>query len=117
VGRIATLDAIARATRSESIRIEKGGGAPRPVLQVRSRAADRDIEPLELRPLLFEYLLRVEEGSLPATFSRQCQQEVRQYALIAADAFGSEQDDEQGSSVHVLSLGTSGNVEAKTLEV
>jgi hypothetical protein len=32
-----------------------------------------------LQPLLFEYLLRVEAGSLPGSFSRQCFEELRQF--------------------------------------
>lgn len=39
---------------------------------------------LELRPLLFEYLLRVAEGSLPSSFSRQCYEEVRKFRLKLA---------------------------------
>ncbi len=117
VGRISTVDPIARATRAESIRLELGNGARRPALRIRSRSADSEIDPLDLRPLLFEYLLRVEEGSLPSSFSRQCQQEIRQFALIAAAAFGDEGDEAALGNVHVLSLGAAGGVDSKTLEV
>jgi hypothetical protein len=117
VGRIATVDPIARAARVESIRLEIGTGARRPSLRVRSRSADGEIDPLDLRPLLFEYLLRVEEGSLPSSFSRQCQKEVRQFALIAAAAFGDEGEESELNRVYVLSLGQSGGVDAKSLEV
>lgn len=117
VGRISTVDAIARAARAESIRLEMDPGGRRPRLRIASRSADGEVEPLDLRPLLFEYLLRVEEGSLPASFSRQCQQEARQFALIAAAAFGDVGEEEALNNVHVLSLGASGTVDAKTLEV
>ena len=117
VGRIATVDAIARAARAESIRLEMDPGGRRPRLRISSRSADGEVEPLDLRPLLFEYLLRVEEGSLPASFSRQCQQEARQFALIAAASFGDEGEEQDLNNVHVLSLGASGVVDAKTLEV
>ncbi|WP_294041625.1 hypothetical protein [Sphingomonas sp.] len=117
VGRIATVDAIARATRAQSIKLDMDRGKRRPVLLVRSKSLDEPIEPLELRPLLFEYLLRVDEGSLPSSFSRQCQQEVRQFALITNAAFGDEGDEGDVSSVFVLSLSATGNVDAKTLEV
>ena len=117
VGRIATIDSIQRATRAENIRLEMDPGQRRPVLRIRSKSAAREIDPLELRPLLFEYLLRVEEGSLPSSFSRQCQQEVRQFALITAAAFGDEGDESELNSVYVLSLGSTGSVDSKTLEV
>jgi len=117
VGRIATVDPIPRSARSDSIRLELGAGARRPCLRIRSRTAERDIEPLDMRPLLFEYLLRVEEGSLPSSFSRQCQQEVRQFALIAAAAFGDSGEETEVENVYVLSLGTSGSIDSKTLEL
>jgi hypothetical protein len=40
-------------------------------------------EALELTPLLFEYLLRIEAGSLPASFSRQCFEDLRHFRLRA----------------------------------
>jgi hypothetical protein len=39
------------------------------------------IETNPLQPLLFEYLLRVEGGSLPGSFSRQCFEELRQFRM------------------------------------
>ncbi|MBB5708375.1 hypothetical protein [Sphingopyxis panaciterrulae] len=117
VGRIATVDAISRAAKFENIRLEMGEGAGRPRLRITSKSASGEIDPLDLRPLLFEYLLRVEEGSLPSSFSRQCQQEIRQFALIAAAAFGEGDQDEELNAVHVLSLGSSGQIDAKMLEV
>jgi hypothetical protein len=42
--------------------------------------------PLELTPLLFEYLVRIEAGSLPASFSRQCFEELRHFRLRAVAA-------------------------------
>lgn len=117
VGRFATIDAISRAKSSENIRLEMGRGVRRPSLRITSRAADTEIEPLDLRPLLFEYLLRVEEGCLPSSFSRQCQQEIRQFALIAASSFSVPDTENELSCVHVLSLAASGHIDSKTLEV
>jgi hypothetical protein len=37
---------------------------------------------LDLRPILFEYLVRVANGSLPSSFSRQCHQETRRFATL-----------------------------------
>ncbi|KUL96502.1 hypothetical protein DK26_06865 [Bosea sp. WAO] len=39
------------------------------------------VESNPLQPLLFEYLLRVQGGSLPGSFSRQCFEELRQFRL------------------------------------
>ncbi len=39
-------------------------------------------KPLDMKPLLFEYLLRVAEGRLPSSFSRQCHQEVKHFATM-----------------------------------
>lgn len=37
---------------------------------------------LDLRVIIFEYLMRVAAGSLPSSFSRQCHQEVRRFAMM-----------------------------------
>lgn len=117
VGRIATVDSIARAARLETIKLELGEGVRRPRLRVSTRAAEGELQPLDLRPLLFEYLLRVEEGTLPASFSRQCQQEIRQFALIVAAALGDEGEEADLTKVHVLSLAANGAIQSKTLEI
>lgn len=38
---------------------------------------------VDLRPLLYEYLLRVADGALASSFSRQCYEELRQFRLRA----------------------------------
>lgn len=57
-------------------------GRPRLVML----AENRRPEALELTPLLFEYLLRIEAGSLPASFSRQCFEDLRHFRLRAVAA-------------------------------
>lgn len=37
---------------------------------------------LEIRPQILEYLLRVADGSLPSSFSRQCHQEIKHFAMM-----------------------------------
>lgn len=39
------------------------------------------VHTIDLTPLLFEYLLRIKDGSLPSSFSRQCFEELRQFRL------------------------------------
>lgn len=42
----------------------------------------KDVVGFEIRPQIFEYLLRVADGSLPSSFSRQCHQEVKHFAVM-----------------------------------
>jgi hypothetical protein len=59
---------------------DAGGLHGRPRLTVQGRDG-QIIAKLELRPLMFEYLMRVANGSLPASFSRQCFEELRHFRL------------------------------------
>lgn len=56
-------------------------GTPRMVV----RGRDLEGRPIEehdvLPPMMFEYLMRVEGGSLPGSFSRQCFEELRQFRM------------------------------------
>jgi hypothetical protein len=92
----------------------------RPRLQVLLRSPgmkDLTSAPLELRPLLFEYLMRVADGSLPSSFSRQCQQEVRHFALAASsfilDRFAEEDGDAQ--QIRILSVMRDGTVSGRDI--
>lgn len=42
----------------------------------------KDVVGFEIRPQIFEYLLRVADGSLPSSFSQQCHQEVKHFAVM-----------------------------------
>ncbi len=42
---------------------------------------DEVVNSIDLTPLLFEYLVRIKDGSLPSSFSRQCFEELRQFRL------------------------------------
>lgn len=56
-----------------------------PELKLASQYPLKDLEEMaefEIRPQVFEYLLRVADGSLPSSFSRQCHQEVRHFAMM-----------------------------------
>ena len=56
---------------------------PQIKIVVRLHGDDRiQCRALDVKPLLFEYLLRVAEGSLPSSFSRQCHQEVKHFATM-----------------------------------
>lgn len=92
----------------------------RPRLQVLLRLPglkDLASAALELRPLLFEYLMRVADGSLPSSFSRQCQQEVRHFALAAAsfiqDRFSAEDGETQ--QIRILSVMRDGTISGRDI--
>lgn len=52
-------------------------GRPRLVLS----SDEEVVNSMDLTPLLFEYLIRIKDGSLPSSFSRQCFEELRQFRL------------------------------------
>lgn len=121
-GRVATLDPIERVGSSTcSVRLDCDAVTRRPSLVVMPpRFGDQTpLSRLDLRPLLFEYLMRVANGSLPASFSRQCQQEIRHFSLVTQtwiDARLGKADDER-QSVQLLSLGSRGELRGDPLEV
>lgn len=68
--------------------------------QGRPRFVARDFQNTELgslviKPLLFEYLMRVANGALPSSFSRQCLEELRHFRLNLQAAFA-QRDSELG---------------------
>ncbi|MGE0500659.1 MAG: hypothetical protein AB7I79_03260 [Rhizobiaceae bacterium] len=111
---------------------EKGAGAVcfdfvveagRPAMAVKTRSGFRDpfetavIEPLT--PLLFEYLMRVEGGSLPRSFSRQCYEELRQFRLRVSARLRQDEveaGDDLGS-LRIVRLGADGLLASETLGV
>lgn len=101
--------------------LEKQGLRPR--MSVMARTGFRDpfaeIASHPLSPLLFEYLMRVERGSLPGSFSRQCFEELRQFRLrIMAKLHKmglADGDDLDG--MKVVRLGDDGRLKAETLDV
>jgi hypothetical protein len=72
-----------------------------------------------LSPLLFEYLMRVERGSLPGSFSRQCFEELRQFRLRVMARLQKEgmarRDDLKG--MKVVRLGDDGRLKADPLDI
>lgn len=57
-----------------------------PIMRFAPRDRSDLAEDLLLRPTLFECLMRVASGALPASFSRECRQEVTRFQLRAAAA-------------------------------
>ena len=113
-GRVATIDAIERASPTAfHLKIEFDPVRRRPLLRVappRYLPTEAHMPALDLRPLLFEYLMRVANGSLPASFSRQCHQEIRHFALVTIAAIRSLQKGRRpaGERPGLVVLNTSG---------
>ena len=121
-GRVATVEAVDRTSSTNlSVKLSRDPVTRRPSLGVvvPKLWLQSKMPQLDLRPLLFEYLMRVANGSLPASFSRQCHQEIRHYALVATAAIRAMNvDDEPGPEVvRMLSLGAQGEVQASRIEI
>ncbi len=121
-GRISTIEPIDRTNpMSFNVRLALDPVGHRPCLRVMPprMAAQTTVSELLLRPLLFEYLMRVASGSLPSSFSRQCHQEIRHFALVTQTAVQRlmASDDDQPRVVRVLALGERGEIQAQRLEV
>lgn len=121
-GRVSTVDAVDRTSSTNlSVKLSMDPVTRRPALGVAvpKMWGQLKMPQLDLRPLLFEYLMRVANGSLPASFSRQCHQEIRHYALVAIAAIRSiHADDDPGPEVvRMLSLGTQGELQASRIEI
>lgn len=87
--------------------------------KVKGYALD-DMPALDLRPTLFEYLVRVANGSLPSSFSRQCHQETRRFANLLTkrvlQVLGT--DEECGpTSLSLLYITDTGSIQRETIEV
>ena len=115
-GRFTTLSAIKRRPAGEPFRIgvtfDRVLGRPQIRVLHRNGTVSEPSLPLDLRPLMFEYLMRVSGGSLPSSFSRQCQQEVRHFSL-SATAFVEarlHEEDGEGRPVQILSVGRDGRI-------
>ncbi|RWH88772.1 MAG: hypothetical protein E5X86_12525 [Mesorhizobium sp.] len=95
----------------------------RPAMAVKTRSGFKDpfstavAEPLT--PLLFEYLMRVEGGSLPGSFSRQCYEELRQFRLRVTACL-SKEDHREGddlASLKIVRLRADGHLTSESLGV
>lgn len=120
-GRVATVDALERGNANVvHLKLTLNATTGRPALSVYGPRilGSKDLGALDLRPLLFEYLIRVSNGSLPATFSRQCNQELKHFALRTQTEIKRLFDEDGGyQMVQVLTLGAKGELSGNRLEV
>ena len=73
---------------------------------------------LEIRPQIFEYLLRVSAGYLPSSFARQCHQELRHFATVMKQTVQEmfEAATSQATPIRVLSLDDDGAIKANPIK-
>lgn len=89
-----------------------------PCLEVTSKQL-KDFKPptLSISPFLFEYLLRVSEGCLPTSFSSQCQQEVKHFALMVLEAMDRSAGTVEPSFNNIKTLSLDGDASIKLNEI
>lgn len=123
-GRVFTIEEIrrTRATGMFHIDVVHNEKRNRPHIQVVSRFPspyEEELKPLDVRPLLFEYLLRVADGSLPSSFSRQCHQEVKHFTTMLRQQIARILYDEVPSleRVQMLSLDSEGKIRRDQMRV
>lgn len=124
-GRVTTVEGI-RFTSGAGfvlhLRVDHSSKRNRPQIRVASQflqdSTDR-LPNLDVRPLLFEYLLRVADGSLPSSFSRQCHQEVKHFAMRLQQQVAIILKTEVSSpdEVHILSLGGDALIKQNNIKV
>ena len=126
-------DPTGRVFTIEEIRTKGGGGMfhlevlhneqrNRPYIQIVANyptPSGDQLEPLDVRPLLFEYLLRVADGSLPSSFSRQCHQEVKHFTTMVRQRIARMLGAEVPSleRVYMLSLDSEGSISRNPIKV
>lgn len=71
---------------------------------------------LEIRPQILEYLLRVADGSLPSSFSRQCHQEIKHFAMMLRQALH-QVFAHVGPTIRLLSLDSDASIKANPIKV
>ena len=78
----------------------------------------RQCTPFDVKPLLFEYLIRVAAGSLPSSFSRQCHQEVKRFAAMLHQQIESKlgADGQSSEQVYILSLDSDASIKQEPIK-
>ena len=91
-----------------------------PYLQVKPIIAlDFRSPQLPISPFLFEYLLRVSEGCLPTSFSRQCQQELKHFAVVVREAMARALGEDLRSikDINILSLDGDASIKSQGIKI
>ena len=72
-----------------------------------------------LPPLLFEYLMRVQAGALPGSFSRQCFEMLRHFRLRVCAELGNREmiDLDALEDMRIIRSGPDGSLRQEAIEV
>jgi hypothetical protein len=81
IGQVLDIEMPVGERRAVRVHFDFDAGGPHRTVRMVVREGKDVVEANALQPLLFEYLLRVEGGSLPGSFSRQCFEELRQFRM------------------------------------
>jgi hypothetical protein len=122
LGRILDIAVRVGPSRRERIHFDFDGHGPhgRPRMVVRAESGgEPEVDSHPVTPLLFEYLMRVHNGSLPGSFSRQCFEELRQFRLrvVAGLGRGGLLDHENLGDMSLVRLGPDGTLREDPIEV
>ncbi len=98
-------------------RIEVVAGNPLPVMLVQLDSDTRCTLPLNL--VRYEFLMRVAEGALPSSFSRECHEDILAFKSVVLGALGRLRPEEAASDLtfRLLSLNQAGEPADETIEV
>ncbi|WP_289016126.1 hypothetical protein [uncultured Methylobacterium sp.] len=124
-GRIVTVDPIPLAGGHSFLHVavshDKSRRRPRLSVQTSLKGMQLPEMPaLDLRPILFEYLVRVAHGSLPSSFSRQCHQETRRFATLLTQhvlRFVNGGSSSAATSLGLLHITEAGKIQREGIEV
>ena len=123
-GRITTIDGIPRISGTSLFHLEVSYDEKRrrPIIKIKPQfleVSSKDIPDMDVKPLLFEYLLRVADGSLPLSFSRECHQEVKHFAMMLQQKIASntQGEDQSMEIVKILSLDDDAAIKRSNIEV
>jgi hypothetical protein len=84
IGQVLDIETPVGERKTVRVHFDFDAGGPHRTLRMVVCEGKEVVETNPLQPLLFEYLLRVEGGSLPGSFSRQCFEELRQFRMRVA---------------------------------
>ena len=112
IGQVLDIRMPVGENRTFRIHFDFDAGGPHGSIRMVVRENNEIVEANALQPLLFEYLLRVEGGSLPGSFSRQCFEELRQFRLrcVASLAKRGLIDADGVAGIQIVSLSSEGRL-------
>jgi hypothetical protein len=114
IGQVLDIDMPVGERRNQKVHFDFDALGPHRTVRMVVREGKEIVEANALQPLLFEYLLRVEGGSLPGSFSRQCFEELKQFRLrvVASLTRRGLVDSEGVEDIRIIRLSPDGRLSA-----